>query len=95
MKEVLYAQLMDELSNRYGEVMGGAVLSKALGFASVSAMKQAIRRGALSLPTFFIHGRRGRFALTSDVVMWLTECRTNEDGRGSNGKPINLKKSVD
>lgn len=71
--------LLADLSRRYGEVIGGENLSKALGFASVSAMKQAIRRGTLTIPTFFIRGRRGRFALTTEVVSWLVECRSNTE----------------
>lgn len=68
MNEQFYAKLLDDLSNRHGQVIGGETLSKVLGFSSIAAMKQALKRGTLSIPTFFIKGRRGRFALTTDVA---------------------------
>lgn len=78
------AALTLELSQRYGEVIGGNTLKRALGFSTMAAFKQSINRGTLTLPTFYIEGRRGRYALASDVAEWLMECRANA------GKPCNL-----
>jgi len=83
-KNDLIKALNLELSERYGEVMGGKILWHALGFQTLAAFKQSINRGSLKLPTFFIEGRRGRNALTSEVAAWLIECRTNA------GKPSSI-----
>lgn len=72
-----------ELATKYGEVIGGRNLRHVLGFATAAAFKQAIARGQLTLPTFYIQGRKGRFALAKDVAKWLLECRANA------GKPSN------
>jgi len=63
------------LAERYGELIGGDDLRLVLGFPTLAALKQAIRRSTLSLPTFLIPGRRGRFATTSDIVEWLIDIR--------------------
>lgn len=76
--------LASELSQRYGEVMGGKILWHALGYKTLAAFKQSINRGTLTLPTFFIDGRKGRHALTSEVAAWLIECRSNV------GKPSSI-----
>lgn len=47
MNEQFYAMLLDDLSNRYGQVIGGETLSKVLGFSSTAAMKQALKRETL------------------------------------------------
>lgn len=86
----LYAKLLNDLGSRYGEVIGGEMLSKALGFPSIAAMKQALKRETLTIPTFFIKGRRGRFALTSDVAAWLAECRASADTQGPRKVPANF-----
>lgn len=92
MNEEFRARLLNDLSGRYGEVIGGGeMLSKALGFPSIAAMKQAIKRKTLSIPTFFIPGRRGRFALTADVADWLAECRANAEKQNPREVPENFK----
>lgn len=91
MNEQFYATLLlDDLSNRYGQVIGGETLSKVLGFSSTAAMKQALKRETLLIPTFFIMGRRGRFALTADVAVWLSECRARADAPGRPEVPANF-----
>lgn len=91
MNQHLYTKLLNDLSSRYGQVIGGEKLSKALGFSSVAAMKQALKRGSLDIPTFFIEGRRGRFALASDVASWLAECREKANKEGSREVPENFR----
>lgn len=76
--------LQEELALRYGEIMGGKELWHALGYRTLAGFKQAISRGTLTLPTFFIEGRKGRHALTSEVAAWLIECRANA------GKPSHI-----
>ena len=67
--------LVRELSSEYGHLIGGAALRKLLGFSSAAAMRQAICRRTLSLPTFFVEGRRGRFAVVTDVADWLIQTK--------------------
>jgi hypothetical protein len=69
-----------ELVARHGEVVGGDALRLLLGFPSIDAMKRAIARGTLALPTFLIRGRRGRFALTVDIAKYLLDAK-NAGGR--------------
>lgn len=82
-----------ELSERYGEVIGGKMLWHMLGYKTLAAFKQAIARDSLSLPTFFIEGRKGRHALTSDVAAWLVECRANAGKPSSNKVPEAFKRA--
>lgn len=91
MDEEFHARLLLDLGGRYGEVIGGETLSKALGFQSIAAMKQTLKRGTLRIPTFFIPGRRGRFALTADVADWLIECRANAEKQIPREVPENFK----
>jgi hypothetical protein len=72
-----------ELVARHGEVVGGNALRLLLGFPSIDAMKRAIARGTLALPTFVIRGRRGRFALTVDIAKYLLDAKNA--GRRANG----------
>ncbi|WP_457389281.1 hypothetical protein [Roseateles sp. P5_E1] len=64
------------LHERHGPMLGGAALYRALGFPTAAAMRQAISRGRVPVPLFDIEKRRGRFALTRDVALWLARCRT-------------------
>lgn len=56
-------------------MLGGAALYRALGFPTAAAMRQAVSRGRVPVPLFDIENRRGRFALTRDVALWLARCR--------------------
>lgn len=69
------ASFVHELVARHGEVVGGDGLRLVLGFPTIDAMKRAIARGTLPLPTFFVPGRRGRFALTVDIAKYLFEIK--------------------
>jgi hypothetical protein len=71
-----------ELLAEYGAVIGGSALSRLLGYRTGAAFRQAARRGRLVVPTFFIEGRRWRFAATSDVAGWMASL-----GGGSTSEP--------
>lgn len=73
-----------------GATVGGASLSKALGYPSLDAFRKAYQRGRLPVTTFELIGRRGRFAATADIAQWLwcqrtvpsvssTKCRERSD----------------
>lgn len=67
----LARKIEQDLLDRHGPLIGGEHLSQALGFVSLKAFRQARRRGRVDVHTFNIVGRRGSFALTSDVARWL------------------------
>lgn len=63
--------MVDELVRRHGWLIGSAALVKALAFPSPAAFRQAIHRGKLPVRVFRIPGRKGQFALTTEVAAWL------------------------
>lgn len=65
--EALEANLMKD----EGALLSGDALRRALGYRSMDALRQAIARGTVPVPVFTLPNRRGRFALTRDVAMWL------------------------
>jgi hypothetical protein len=63
------------LAERYGELLSASTITKVLAFPSVDAFRQARHRGKLPIPVFQIEMRRGYFALTKDVALWLAKQR--------------------
>lgn len=63
--------LRESLTSSYGPLVGGAALTRALGYPSQSAFRQALAHQRLPVAVFEIQGRRGRFALTADIADWL------------------------
>ena len=76
-EDKLAREIEQSLHERHGPMLGGAALYRALGFPTAAAMRQAIARGRVPVPLFDIEKRRGRFALTRDVALWLANCRAN------------------
>lgn len=74
-EDKLAQEIEHGLHERHGPMLGGAALYRALGFPTAAAMRQAVSRGRVPVPLFDIEGRRGRFALTLDVALWLARCR--------------------
>jgi hypothetical protein len=66
-------ELEDRLTRVLGAVIGQANLYRSLGFPTAVAFRRACHRGTLTIHTFAIQGRRGRFALAHDVAAWLVE----------------------
>jgi len=64
-------QFENLLVRNYGAVIGGRDLREALGFKSATAFCRAVRAGRLPIRLFDFSGRRGRFALATDVAEWL------------------------
>lgn len=71
------AQLVADMERQYGPLLGGAALYRALGLPSAAAFRQAASRNALPVPVFAIPHRRGRFALTREVAVWLARLPTS------------------
>lgn len=75
----LIDRLHRSLVQQYGQVVGGADLANLLGFRSTDTLRKAISNNSLTLKTFVIPGRQGRFALVAEVADWLIELRNNAD----------------
>ncbi|MBD9477400.1 hypothetical protein [Pseudoxanthomonas sp. PXM02] len=74
---VLASEFEQGLLQRYGPVVGSDELRQALGYPSQDAFRQAMARGRLPVPVFTIAGRRGKYALSKDIAMWLAQLRHN------------------
>jgi len=64
-----------ELTEKYGGVIGNSDLRHELGYKSYSSFNRAVRTGSIAVKVFQIEGRRGKFALTTDVASWLYELK--------------------
>lgn len=77
---LLSVQLHEELQDRYGPLMSGSALVKALGYGSADAFRQAVSRKTVPVAIFPIAERRGKFALTREVAQWLAKQRLSTAG---------------
>jgi len=66
-----FIQLRDRLEGKYGPLMSGNALPQALGFQTMTAFRQAHRRGKLPIHVFSLDNKKGKYALTEDVAYWL------------------------
>lgn len=80
----LASHLERDLVDRYGPVIGGEQLSEVLGYPTLGAFRQSLARGTVAVPVFDIAHRRGRFALTHDIAIWLADRRN----AAVNDKPV-------
>ncbi len=71
----LSSELEQQLTTRYGVMLGSKDLWRELGFRSPNAFRQALVRGTLDVPVFAVQNRRGRFALAKDVAIWIARQR--------------------
>lgn len=78
----LSAELEQQLTTRYGVMLGSKDLWRELGFRSPNAFRQALARGTLDVPVFEVQNRRGRFALAKDVAVWIARQRMSAPGEG-------------
>lgn len=67
------------LLDRYGPTLGGQDLYAALGFKTYAAFHRSRQLGTVGVKVFALPGRRGWFALTTDVAAWL-EAHVGETG---------------
>lgn len=65
--------LTQTMLKQYGPLMGGEDLWKSLGYKSWASFAKATRAGTIGVKIFNVAGRRGRFALTTDVASWLAK----------------------
>lgn len=59
------------LTRTLGALIGGATLTRMLGYPTQAAFRKALSRNRLPVRVFNVEGRRGRFALTRDLAAWL------------------------
>ena len=70
-----YEAFETRLIRALGATVGGETLSRALGYPTQDAFRKASHRGRLPVRTFEMVGRRGRFAVTTDIAQWLWDQR--------------------
>lgn len=63
--------LADQMIGHYGPTLGGHDLYAALGFKSYSAFHRSKLREEIGVNVFTLPGRRGWFALTTEIAVWL------------------------
>lgn len=68
--------LAEQLIETYGPMLGGRNLYSALGFKTYSAFYRSMQRNEIGVKIFNLPGRRGWFALTTDIADWL-EAQSN------------------
>lgn len=66
----------------HGPLLGGEALIAALGHRNAASLRQARRRGQVSITLFTVPNRRGWFALTQDVADWLADIRLQAEKKG-------------
>ena len=71
-----FEALAERLTRVFGAVVGGEELSRALGYRTQGAFRQAAVRKRLPIPVFTYEGRRGRHAHTADIARWLWSQRS-------------------
>ncbi|WP_165666428.1 hypothetical protein [Metapseudomonas otitidis] len=71
----LAKSLESDLLGRYGPIMSGDELLRALGYPSKEAFRQSLVRNTVAIPLFDLEYRRGKFALVKDVARYLAEQR--------------------
>ena len=70
-EDQLRAELKSQMIEAHGPLICGAALAKVLGFPTVGALNQAVRRERLGIRTFKLPGRPGKCALTLELVEFL------------------------
>lgn len=67
------------LSQLYGPLMHTRDVQQALRYQSAEAVRVARASGRLKIRMFSLPGRRGLFARTEDVALWLDQAMTPEE----------------
>lgn len=76
----LQSQLLQDMESKHGPLIGGQSLATGLGYTNLAALRQARRRGHVAVALFTLPNRRGYFALTRDVALWLAGVRMTATG---------------
>ena len=73
----LAKELEKDMLSLYGPTLFGKNLVTVLGFKTADAFRQSLNRQNLPVSVFSIEKRRGKYALTKDVALWLAKQRIN------------------
>jgi len=76
--ELLSESIKQELYTHIGPLLFGDKLYASLGFNSQDAFRQALSRNTVPVEIFTLPNRRGRFALSRDVAVWLAKEKLKE-----------------
>lgn len=68
-------QLEEELKQEFGHLICNQDLSLLLGFSNIGSFRQALKRGQIPVPIFTLENKRGKYALTKDIALYLAERR--------------------
>lgn len=80
-------ELLIDMTERFGPLLGGEDLYRALGFRTSAAFRRALRCNQVGVRVFELPRRRGKFAFTKDVALWLKELRLiNEKASSAQNK---------
>jgi hypothetical protein len=63
----------------HGPMLTGEPLRRALGFQTYAAFHRSNSKGVIGVRIFSIPGRRGQFALTTDVADWIEKNASQQD----------------
>lgn len=87
------AQTEAKLTRIYGAIVGGARLTRALGYPTQAAFRQAVARGRVPVPVFTIPGRRGKFAQVQDIAAWVHQVASRCLGAPASPEPTHNARS--
>ncbi len=73
--QALASEIEHDLYQHFGPLLFNANLYAALGYPSGDAFRQALCRKTVPVEIFSIERRRGKFALSRDVALWLAQQR--------------------
>lgn len=71
----LVAKIESNLVAQYGPILNSSVLWRILGYRTNAAFRQAMVRKTVPVDIHKIKNRRGSFALSHDVAVWLSTFR--------------------
>lgn len=74
-----------DLRRLYGPVLDSEALWRILCYPTRDAFRQAVKKGVCPVAVFSVAHRRGYFALTKSVAIWLTEA--SAAGAAASNKP--------
>lgn len=78
----LAEEIQAELYRHSGPLLFGEELYAALGYPSGNAFRQALCREQVPVEIFSIANRRGKFALSKDVALWIAQQRFQSTKEG-------------
>lgn len=73
---------------KYGPILGGKDLWRSLGYKTFAAFVRAVDKGSMGVKVFRIEGRRGWFAMTEDVVIWLSQLKEKNQSQPREEVPM-------